>query len=168
MGGSASTLRLPRVVLVVDAKQLDAVDAGKPFAQLQSAGMKTATMEDILRQKDPDLKAAVEASLARDVKRAFEKLGRSIEAVKPDNLAGTDGAPTVWEPGRLAARSGGVEVYRTDAIELREGDRIRWTRNDMGLGLVNSATAEVARPTPRRARHRRPRGASRAARGGYR
>ena len=70
MGGSASTLRLPRVVLVGDAKQLDAVDAGKPFAQLQAAGMKTATMEDILRQKDPDLKAAVEASLARDVKRA--------------------------------------------------------------------------------------------------
>ncbi|MDD9982506.1 MAG: ATP-binding domain-containing protein, partial [Gammaproteobacteria bacterium] len=29
-------------------------------------------------------------------------------------------------------------------IELRAGDRIRWTRNDAGLGLVNSATAEVA------------------------
>ena len=29
-------------------------------------------------------------------------------------------------------------------MELRAGDRIRWTRNDMGLGLVNSQTAEVA------------------------
>ena len=27
-------LRIPRVVLVGDEKQLDAVDAGKPFAQL--------------------------------------------------------------------------------------------------------------------------------------
>ena len=27
---------------------------------------------------------------------------------------------------------------------LRAGDRIRWTRNDTGLGLVNSDTAEVA------------------------
>ena len=34
----ANELRIPRVVLVGDAKQLDAVDAGKPFAQLQAAG----------------------------------------------------------------------------------------------------------------------------------
>ena len=27
---------------------------------------------------------------------------------------------------------------------MRAGDRIRWTRNDAGLGLVNSGTAEVA------------------------
>ena len=46
-------LRLPRVVLVGDAKQLDAVDAGKPFAQLQGAGMKTAVMKEIMRQRDP-------------------------------------------------------------------------------------------------------------------
>ncbi|MYJ96136.1 MAG: AAA family ATPase [Proteobacteria bacterium] len=31
----ANTLRIPRVVLVGDRKQLDAVDAGKPFSQLQ-------------------------------------------------------------------------------------------------------------------------------------
>ena len=29
-------------------------------------------------------------------------------------------------------------------MEIRAGDRIRWTRNDNGLGLVSSATAEVA------------------------
>ena len=249
----ATALRLPRVVLVGDAKQLDAVDAGKPFAQLQAAGMQTAVMRDILRQQDPDLKAAVEASLAGDVARAFEKLGDNVAAVKPDNLPGAaaarwlalspeerertgliapshklreginaiirarlvadgavrgpaltterlvsrgytnaekslaahyrpgdvvafhrpykrlgvekgdelrvlganrddgtvrlegkDGEPVAWRPARLAARAGGVEVYRSDTIELRAGDRIRWTRNDAGLGLVNSATAEVA------------------------
>ena len=37
----ADALRIPRVVLVGDEKQLDAVDAGKPFAQLQAAGMQT-------------------------------------------------------------------------------------------------------------------------------
>ena len=31
-----------RVVLIGDEKQLGAVDAGKPFVQLQKAGMKTA------------------------------------------------------------------------------------------------------------------------------
>ena len=248
----ATALRLPRVVLVGDAKQLDAVDAGKPFAQLQAASMQTAVMRDILRQQDPELKAAVEASLAGDVGKAFEKLGDNIEAVKPDNLPGAaaarwlalsanereragliapshklreginaiirerlvrdgvvrgpamtterlvsrgytnaekslaahyrpgdvvafhrpykrlgvekgdelrvlganrddgtvrlegkDGEPVAWRPAKLAARSGGVEVYRSDTMELRAGDRIRWTRNDAGLGLVNSATAEV-------------------------
>ena len=68
----ANALRIPKVVLVGDEKQLDAVDAGKPFAQLQRAGMKTATMDEIMRQRDPELKAAVEASLAGDFARAFE------------------------------------------------------------------------------------------------
>ena len=249
----ADALRIPRVVLVGDAKQLDAVDAGKPFAQLQKAGMKTAVMDEIMRQRDPALKEAVEASLAGDVARAFDKLGENVAEVKPDNLAGAaaarwlalspeeranaglmapshslrerinnivrerlvrdgavhgpamtverlvsrgytsaektlaanympgdtvafhrpykrlgvekgdelrvagvdhrtgtvnleggDGQQVAWEPNRIAARAGGVEVYRGEEIELRAGDRIRWTRNDAGLGLVNSGTAEVA------------------------
>ncbi len=59
-------------------------------------------------------------------------------------LEGADGRSVAWVPNRLAARAGGVEVYRSEEIELRASDRIRWTRNDAGLGLVNSATAEVA------------------------
>ncbi len=58
-------------------------------------------------------------------------------------LAGKDGGTVAWQPGRIAARAGGVEVYRKETMELRAGDRIRWTRNDAGLGLVNSQTAEV-------------------------
>ena len=46
----ADAPRIPRVVLVGDAKQLDAVDAGKPFAQLQAVGMKTAVMDQIMRR----------------------------------------------------------------------------------------------------------------------
>ena len=58
-------------------------------------------------------------------------------------LEGRGGGTVAWEPGRIAARAGGVEVYRVESMELRAGDRIRWTRNDAGLGLVNSQTAEV-------------------------
>ena len=250
----AREIRLPKVVLVGDGKQLDAVDAGKPFVQLQKAGMKTATMDQIMRQKDADLREAVEASLRGDIRKAFQKLGSNVEEVKPDNLAGAaaarwlrlspedrarsglmapshklrvaindivrerlirdgrvtgpemtterlvsrgytnaekalagnysagdvvgfhrpykrlgvekgdelrvrgvdqdagvvslagrDGTTVEWIPGRLAARSGGVEVYRAENLELRQGDRIRWTRNDLSLGLVNSQTADVTR-----------------------
>ena len=61
----ADALRIPRVVLVGDEKQLDAVDAGKPFAQLQRAGMRTAVMDEIMRQRDPALKEAVEGEPRR-------------------------------------------------------------------------------------------------------
>ena len=50
-------------------------------------------------------------------------------------LTGNDGAKVAWEPGRIAAKAGGIEVYKREAMELRTGDRIRWTRNDAGLGL---------------------------------
>lgn len=58
-------------------------------------------------------------------------------------LQGKDGGNVEWIPGKLAAGSGGVEAYRSERFELRRGDRIRWTRNDYSLGLVNSQTAEV-------------------------
>ena len=214
--------------------------------------MKTAVMDEIMRQRDAELKEAVRASLAGDVKGAFEKLGDRITEVKPDNLAGaaaarwlklsgqerentglmapshalrsginaiirerlardgalhgprleterlvsygyttaekslpenytagdvvgfhrtykslevekgderlvasvdhgrgtvmlagTDGERIAWQPQRVGGRRGAVEVYRGEAIELCAGDRIRWTRNDQGLGLVHSHTAEV-------------------------
>ena len=84
----AGALRVPKLVLVGDAKQLDAVDAGKPFARLQADGMKTAAMDEILRQRDPDLKAAVEASLTGEIGKAFDKLGPNVAEVKADNIAG--------------------------------------------------------------------------------
>ena len=61
---AAATVAGQRVVLVCDEKQLDAVDAGKPFAQWQRAGMKTAMMDEIPRQKDAELREAVCVSLA--------------------------------------------------------------------------------------------------------
>ena len=61
------------------------------------------------------------------------------------NLKGKDGDIVGWVPHKLAARTGGAEVYRCESMELRQGDRIRWTRNDTALGLINSQTAEVVR-----------------------
>ena len=248
----AKEVRLPRVVLVGDEKQLDAVDAGKAFAQLQGAGMETATMDQIMRQKNPELKSAVEASLAGEIGKAFGKLGGNVAQVQPDNIAGAvaarwlklspemrgrtgvmapshalrvdinahirerlaregvirgrryhgerlvsrgytraekgladnyvsgdvvafhrpykrlgvakgdervvervdrktgtvlledpGGESRRWDPAQVAGFRGGSEVYQREEIELRAGDRIRWTKNDAGLGLVNSRTAEV-------------------------
>ncbi len=248
----ATALRLPRAVLVGDAKQLGAVEAGKPFAQLRAAGMQTVVMDDILRQRDAELRAAVRASLTGNVKTAFARLGDNIRQVDRADLGvetaqrwlslpreqrestgviaptralrdeinatiraelvaegaisgpaiqgeklvargltraemarasnytvgdtviftrsykrlGVDkgdgrtvagvnrrwgnvrledgrGNTVLWQPERLAAAKGGVEVYRSEGIELRVGDRVRFTRNDPGSGLVNGETARV-------------------------
>ena len=50
-----------RVLLVGDIRQHQAVDAGRPFEQMQDAGMRTARLDQIVRQRDAGLKRAVES-----------------------------------------------------------------------------------------------------------
>ena len=61
---------------------------------------------------------------------------RRVAGVDHENrtvmLEGKDGAIISWKPGQAVGRTGGAEVYRAEGIELRAGDRIRWTRNDKG------------------------------------
>jgi ATP-dependent exoDNAse (exonuclease V) alpha subunit len=49
-----------KVLLIGDIQQHQGVDAGKPFEQLQQAGMQTAQIDQIVRQRDPQLLKAVE------------------------------------------------------------------------------------------------------------
>ena len=49
-----------RVLLIGDTRQHQGVEAGRPFEQLQQAGMCTAKLDQIVRQKDTALKSAVE------------------------------------------------------------------------------------------------------------
>ena len=259
----ADALDIARLVLVGDSRQLRAVDAGQPFRQLQQAGMTTAMMDDIRRQRDPDLRAAVLAVLAGEPGEAMELLGSSVHEVAFDELAEKAAeawlelAPEVREQTLLVApthelrarinrtvrealadegvlrgrpfvierlvslgmtrsekadlrnyreddvvvfsqdlvnyrvmkdevltvtgiEDGHVEllhpdgktrrirpegkiryrfeVYETRAIEIRTGDRIRWTRNDKARGLVNGEHAEVKAITRDRVRFRLPNG----------
>jgi ATP-dependent exoDNAse (exonuclease V) alpha subunit len=65
-----------RVLLVGDRRQHEAVEAGRPFAQLQDAGMKTVKLEEIVRQKDPELKQVVEQLAWGEVREAIQNLDR--------------------------------------------------------------------------------------------
>ncbi|WP_235011405.1 AAA family ATPase [Bryocella elongata] len=60
------------MLLVGDSRQHEAVEAGRPFAQLQEAGMRTATLNDIVRQLDPELKHVVEQLARGQVGAAVE------------------------------------------------------------------------------------------------
>ncbi len=77
-------------------------------------------------------------------RRATSRASRaSTIATRPCISKAQDGSTVAWEPSEIGGRKGGAEVYRIETVELRVGDRIRWTRSDKGLGLVNSGTAEI-------------------------
>jgi conjugative relaxase-like TrwC/TraI family protein len=65
-----------RVLLVGDVRQHEAIEAGRPYHQLQQAGMRTAHLDEIVRQKDPALKEAVEQLSRGAVYEAVENLDR--------------------------------------------------------------------------------------------
>jgi conjugative relaxase-like TrwC/TraI family protein len=73
-----------RVLLVGDTRQHEAVEAGRPYQQLQEAGIETARLDEIVRQKDPALKEVVQQLARGDVRDAIENLdaqGRVHEIV---------------------------------------------------------------------------------------
>jgi ATP-dependent exoDNAse (exonuclease V) alpha subunit len=63
-----------RVLFVGDVRQHEAVEAGRPYAQLQEAGLRTARLDEIIRQKDPALKEVVEQLARGDVREAISNL----------------------------------------------------------------------------------------------
>src|SRR6266404_2278815 len=77
-----------RVLLVGDTRQHQAVEAGTPYEQLQEAGIQTARLDEIIRQKDAALKEVVEHLSRGQVKEAIEKLdkqGRVHEIADPND-----------------------------------------------------------------------------------
>ncbi|MDD9991280.1 MAG: AAA family ATPase, partial [Rhodospirillales bacterium] len=75
----ADSLGVARIALVGDTAQLRAVDAGQPFRLLQKAGMRTATMDEVLRQEDPELREAV-------LRARYGEPGESIRGLRHDRV----------------------------------------------------------------------------------
>jgi ATP-dependent exoDNAse (exonuclease V) alpha subunit len=63
-----------RVLLVGDVRQHQSVEAGRAYQQLQEAGMETARLETIVRQRDPALRAVVEQLARGEVRGAVQQL----------------------------------------------------------------------------------------------
>ncbi|MHC5820144.1 MAG: MobF family relaxase [Nostoc sp.] len=95
-----ATLLQARVILVGDTRQLSAVSAGNPFKSLQQAGIKTVHLNESLRQKDPQLKLAVDLIAEGRIEAGFEHLlangsiktvssESKIEQIASDYIVGT-------------------------------------------------------------------------------
>ena len=85
--------------------------------------------------------------------RPYKRLGvrkgdeRTVSEVDAEasvvRLADGRGRTRDWKPGSLAARAGGVELFRSEPLELRAGDRVRWTRDDTASALRAGRGAHV-------------------------
>ncbi|HGO6073756.1 TPA: MobF family relaxase [Burkholderia cepacia] len=125
-----------RLVLLGDRKQTQAVEAGKPFEQLQDAGMKLAHITEIQRQKpNPELLAAVERAAIGRIEGAVNKLdSRSIEIRDPEarhdaiakayvDLPQDERNKTLIVVGSNAARRN-INAKIRDALDLKGGDDV--------------------------------------------
>ena len=76
-----------KVLLIGDVRQHQGVDAGKPFEQLQESGMRSAVLDRIVRQRDPELLNAVEHLSKNETAtgvRMLQEQGRVTEISDPD------------------------------------------------------------------------------------
>ena len=113
-----------RVLVIGDTRQHQGVDAGKPFEQMQDAGMRTSRLDTIVRQKDPSLLAAVEklsrnetaegVSMLQDQGRVRQIVDREerIAAIAKDYAAKPEG--TIIVSPDNASRRGLNKAVRTE------------------------------------------------------
>ena len=92
-----------RVVFVGDPKQLPSPQAGDPFRLLMKQGMRTATMSDIMRQREGQLRDAVYDAVAGDIKEAFDKIGSHIQQNADIGLAAANSYLSIDQKAREKA-----------------------------------------------------------------
>ena len=133
-------LRIARLVLVGDRGQLRAVTAGEPFRALQEAGVATAEMDEIMRQRDPALKKAVERLQAGRPAEALAGM-TDIREVLTDELGAT--AARLWLELDAEKRAGTAILAPTHFIRA-EIHRI--VREGLGKeGVLRGRALEIER-----------------------
>ena len=121
-----------RVLLIGDVRQHQGVDAGKPFEQLQQVGLRTSTLDEIIRQKEEGLHRAVEhLSQGRiaDGVRLLREQGRVLESPQREeriadiarNYASKPEGTLVISPDNASR----IELNQAIRVELRERGVVR-------------------------------------------
>ena len=134
-----------RLALVGDTRQLRAIEAGQPFRQLQEAGMPTAVMDDVLRQRTPRVREAVAHAIGGRPGEALGSLGGDVREVAAQDLGRTAGR--MWLNLDEAARAGTAVLAPTHGIRAEINATVR-----AGLaaeGALTGREMEIRRLVPR-------------------
>ena len=133
----AKKLEVARVVLIGDTRQLRAVDAGQPFRVLQKAGMATTVMDEVLRQRDPTLAAAVAHVREGAPDLALRTLGEGVQETDRATLG--EAAGRIWLALPDDARADTAVLAPTHAMRreihaaIREGLELEGTLHGRAL-----------------------------------
>lgn len=172
----ANLIGVGRMAFVGDARQLGAVDAGKPFSVMQQAGAPTAQMSENLRARGEAIREAAAAAQIGAVDRAMEALrphtveapGRGSEeaaerwlALSPDERNAT----AIYASGRrlrgevnravqdgLLARGeigpGGIALRVLDRVSLTD-EELRYPQNYAPGQVVEIVQTQRGQRLPR-------------------
>jgi len=137
-----------RMVMLGDVKQTGAVEAGKPFAQMQEAGMMRSLLTDIQRQKTPDLKAAVLDAAADKTTKALMHLGSRIVQIKEHDARYTEIANTYLalspaERAQTLIVTGTNEARRQVNTLVRAGLNLKGSKDYEVLETVDATRAQL-------------------------
>ena len=119
----ADRLRVGRLVLVGDRWQLRAVGAGQPFRQLRDAGMQTALMDDIRRQRNPGLKATALDVIGSAPEPTPGQSGENLYQVPADELG--ENAARIWLELLPASRARTAILAPTRALREQINETVR-------------------------------------------
>ncbi|MDR6860952.1 MobF family relaxase [Variovorax guangxiensis] len=145
-----------RLVLTGDRQQTHAVEAGKPFEQLQDAGMTKAFLTEIKRQNNETIRAAVVHAANNEVPAAVAVLRNTVVEVKQDarrhariaeayfQLPENERSETLIVAGTNDARRA-INALVREGLALSNGDKVEILTNvDMTRAELRSAQSYEA------------------------
>ena len=128
VGGTKS-----HVVLSGDIAQHISISSGKPFEMIQRSNiLKTAYLREIVRQKNPNLKEAVESTIHKNYATAFEKIANE----NPQKHIKRIDANLGKKPGADSAESQKQQV-------LQEEPQISQKQNDLSIDFFNTLERSI-------------------------
>ena len=134
-----------RVLLIGDTRQHQGVEAGKPFEQLVEAGMKTAQVDQIVRQRNaPELLKAVEHLSRGEIAEGvalLEQQGRVTE------ISDTQQRIAAIAKGYTASPENTIVVAPDNASRRQINQAVR--SELQALGIVDSESHTLRVLTPR-------------------
>ena len=143
----AAQTDVARLALIGDRRQLRSVEAGQPFGLLQDAGMPTAKMDEVVRQRDADLKAAVLHMVADEPRLAVEGLGNGVLETESEELGRK--AAQLWLDLDPSLRAGTAILAPTHELRAEINDAIRQGLEDEGvLHGLRAGDRALRQPAP--------------------
>lgn len=145
-----------RLVLIGDRKQTHAVEAGKPFEQLQDTGMTKAFLTEIKRQRNQMIRAAVVHAANSEVQAAVSVLRSTVVEMRQDarryasvadayvQLPDAEREQTLIVAGTNEARRA-INALVREKLSLPNGEMVEVLNNvDMTRAELKSAQSYVS------------------------